>query len=169
MTITQNEIVRLMRNKIVCNELVRLMREFQETNNITSQCVTNCTYFSDHVKCNGIGNAKVKQVVAVGQDDNGNSKIVMGHLVVVLDDVEIIDPSNDVYSMKCLHYFDNAKDLMFYIQPANLPKDTIGGILQHIISFKKLAERINHGDFLICDRHHYLSQADFVESCFKKM
>jgi len=41
--------------------------------------------------------------------------------------------------------------------------------ISEFINFTKLAERINNGELLICDKKFYDNQADYIESIIKKL
>ena len=109
------------------SDIVRFMREFQEQNCIIKQCITNAQYLYDFIKTNGIINVKVKAVIVISNNYDKISIIVGGHLVVVLDDKHIIDPSNEIFTLKDKSYFDNIKDFTnnFNLETSNQENNRI--------------------------------------------
>ena len=94
---------------ILISNIILSMREFQKENNVKKQCVTNSQYLYDCIKHNSSKtNIKVKAVLVFSSDDDTNiGVLVTGHLVVVLDDDVLIDPSYDIF---CLLYTSDAAD-----------------------------------------------------------
>jgi len=135
------------------------MREFQKINGVTRQCVTNTQYLYDTIKSNTNSNVKVQPVIVISTDVTTLRCIV--HLVVVLDDKTIIDPSYDVFSLNNKSYYDNIKDFMFNVRSTD--RHLLKKSITDFICFIKLAERINNGELLICDILFYNQQADYIE------
>jgi hypothetical protein len=147
------------------------MREFQKTNCIKYQCITNVQYLYDCAKINTALKIKAKAFIVVSLNDKTNTlTCVGGHLVVVsLNDnntESIIDPSYDVFSLKNKLYFDNIKKLMD--QYTDISKEAFKQSISDFLYFIKLAERINNGELVICDKQFYDSQADYIEDLFNK-
>jgi len=156
------------------SNIARSMREFQKTNRITKQCLTNTQYLYSCIKSNTSCKVKVKAVLVVSNKTN-TTKIIV-HLVVQLENKNVegeammLEPSYDVFSLKDKSYFDNIKDFMdTYSHKFNdVFKDTFKKTISEFINFTKLAERINNGELLICDKKFYDDQADYIESIIKK-
>ena len=97
---------------ILISNIVLSMREFQKQNNIKKQCITNTQYLYDNITMNSV-NVKAKPVFVFSHDDEeGTATFVGGHLLVILDDGTMIEPSYDIFCLKNKSYFDNIKDLM---------------------------------------------------------
>ena len=141
--------------------IVLSMREYQKKKSIKKECLTNTQYLYDIIKMNFTNNVKTKAIY-VFSDDDGIAHL-LNHLVVVLDG-KTIDPSFDVFCLKNKSYFDNIKDLMDNFDDKTMLKTRID-IKKYTCShfkFIKLAEQINNGEFVICDRKHYDEQGDYV-------
>uniref|UniRef100_A0A6C0LE21 Uncharacterized protein n=1 Tax=viral metagenome TaxID=1070528 RepID=A0A6C0LE21_9ZZZZ len=143
------------------------MREFQRINCIKNECVTNVQYLYDCFKINSASAIKAKPVIVVSIDDETQTFIcVGGHLIILLDDNEtIIDPSYDVFSLKNKSYYDNIKDLMdsFNNESKEILKQIFQKSISKFLEFIKLADRINNGELVICDKKFYNNQADYIE------
>jgi len=157
----------LISNVILC------MRDFQEKNCIKKQCVTNTQYLYDCIRMNTSSKVKAKPVIVVSIDDELHTFLcVGGHLVIVLDDDTIIEPSYDIFSLKNKSYFDNIKDFMnSFDNKSNCMNEELNKeftfmlkkSVGHFLNFIKLAERINNGELVICDKDFYNNQADYIE------
>ena len=149
------------------SDIVRFMREFQEQNCIIKQCITNAQYLYDFIKTNGIINVKVKAVIVISNNYDKISIIVGGYLVVVLDDKHIIDPSNEIFTLKDKSYFDNIKDFTnnFNLETSNQEnnRELIKQTIHTFLRFYKIAEQINNGELIITDKEFYNNQADYIE------
>ena len=156
----------IMNKSIWISNIILSMREFQEKNCIKGQCITNVQYLYDCFKQNSNNNVKAKAVIAFSNDyDKKISTFVEGHLVVILDDEIIIDPSYDIFCLKDKRYFDNIKDLIDIFDDKDGLKKKIDMkkmIPQHI-TFRKIAEQINNDEFIITDNKFYYEQADYIE------
>jgi hypothetical protein len=149
-------------DKRMISNIVLSMREFQKTHCIKEQCVTNAQYLYDCIKVNSLYNVKVKPVIVVSFDNVTKSVVcVGGHLIVVLDDETIFEPSYDVFALKNKSYFDNIKMLMDSYD--NELKTILKKSICYFIPFVKLAERINNGELVICDKDFYNNQADYID------
>ena len=159
--------------EIFISNIVLSMREFQKNNGIKKQCVTNTQYLYDIIKMNNINNVKAKAVFVFSSDDDTDTGVfVGGHLVVILDDETIIEPSYDIFCLKNKSYFDNIKDLMDMFNDndkVNLKSRLdIKKIVCDHIHFIKLAEQINNGQLTITEKKFYNHQADYIEKIYSK-
>ena len=157
---------------ILISNIIHSMREFQKENKIKTQCVTNTQYSYDIIKNNSsITNVKAKAVYVFSNDaETDTLHFVGGHLVVVLDDETIIDPSYDVFCLKNKSYFDNIKDLMDNFDDKNKlnTKIDIRIMVSQHIRFMKLAAQINRGELVFTDKKFYNDQADYIEKLYPK-
>ena len=153
------------------SNIILSMREYQKENNITKQCITNSQYLYDIIKMNSSNNVKTKAVFVFSDKNEEDACIfISGHLVVVLDDDTMIDPSYDIFCLKNTSYFDNIKDLMNIFDDKVLVKTKfdIKKIIRDHIHFMKIAEQINNGDCVITEKEHYNRQADYIEKIYSK-
>lgn len=156
-------------NERMISNIVISMREFQEKNCIRKQCVTNTQYLYDCIKMNTLSDVKVKPVIVLSTDkETSTFTMISGHLVVVLldDNETIIDPSYDVFILQNKSYFDNIKDLMDNCD--NETRQFVKKGISDFINFITLAERINNGECVICDKEFYNRQADYIENQYSK-
>lgn len=146
--------------------VILLMREYQKKHDIKDQCLANTQYAYDCWKQNGVSSVKAKAVIALGENDEGDLVLVMGHVLLSVDG-SYFEPSYRVFSLKNVAYYDSIKDLKDNVSNALLKQHDLRQILKHHISFVKLAEGINNGELLMCDETYYHKQADYVEDFFK--
>ena len=143
------------------NAVISLMMKYQKINNIKKECITNTQYLYDCINANfSKQKAKAKAVICIGNDCETNDTKVVVHMVVMMDNV-IYDPSYEIYSLNGVNYFDNIKTVIssFSLSKTPVPKDSLRGF----IDFIKLADKINNGEMLVCDRQFYNRQADYIE------
>ena len=154
------------------SNIILSMREFQKEKFITKQCVTNTQFLYDIITTNCIGiDVKVKAVIVVSTDDETNSfTFVGGHLVLVLNDETIIDPSYDVFSLKNKSYFHNIKDVMdsFDNKSKEIIKTKFKNEMGFHIQFMKIAEQKNNNKHIITEKQFYHNQADYIEKLYVK-
>lgn len=143
------------------------MRNFQKENCIKNQCVTNVQYLYDCIKNNESINIsiKIKPVIVVSICEN---RCIAGHLVLsIYEDNEeiIIDPSYDVFSIKNKYYYDNIKSFTENCCDKSNSESKVfaQNIISTFMKFVKLADQMNNGKFLICDKEFYNNQADYIE------
>ena len=160
-----------MNTTIWMSNIILSMREFQEKNRIKKQCITNAQYLYDCIKQNSNNNVKAKAVIAFSNnDETDTATFVAGHLVVVIDDDLIVDPSYDTFCLKNISYFDNIKDFIDSFDDKDILKTKIDikKIIYQHIKFTKYAEQINNDEFLITDKKFYHDQADYIEKLHSK-
>ena len=158
-------------NKSILSNIILSMREFQEKNCIKKQCVTNAQYLYDCIKQNTNNNVKVKAILAFSENAETDTAIyVAGHLVVVLDDELIVDPSYDIFCLKNKSYFYNIKDFIDYFDDKDMLKTKfdIKKIIREHIRFTKFAEQINNDECIITNRKFYDEQADYIKKLYSK-
>lgn len=158
-----------MDHSIILGNMVLSMREFQKKNNTKNQCATNVQYLYDIIRQNfKSSNVKSKAVFVFSSDIEANSMTFSGgHLVVLLEDGTVIDPSYDVFCLKDKLYFDNMKDFLDIFTNKNDLKMRIDlkKLLCEHIAFTKIAERMNNGD-VVRSNKHYNEQADYIEKLY---
>ena len=110
-------------------------------------CVTNCLYYADCLKANGIKNVKIKTSYWV--DDRFIQYI---HLVIFIDDF-MIDPSYDVHKIKNKNYHLKLCDV----------KVKSKELITEFLSLRESEVKINNGEFVISDKLYYYNQATYIE------
>jgi hypothetical protein len=159
---------------ITLSNTILYMREFQKNNNIKKQCVTNAQYLYDCIRMSmSDTNVKVKSVLVFSNDLELQRSVIVGaHLVVILDNDNIIDPSYDIYCLQNVSYFDNIKDLMdiFDDKSKEMIKKNldIKKLINGHLRFIKFADQINNGKCLVSGKKYYNDQADYIENIFKR-
>ena len=142
------------------NKVCKIMYDYQQKNNIKNECMTNTTIMYDYLKSIGIKDVKIKSVIVTGFR-NKIPVIVMGHLVVDIGNDNLIECSYDVCIIEDAYYFDNVKNL-FYVRP-NISPDDKKKLIKDVLHFKKIADRINNGEFLIISGKTYHEQLNYIE------
>jgi len=153
------------------SNIILSMREYQKKHNIKEQCITNVQYLYDFIKENTTSNVKTKAVLVFSSNkEESFCTFVGGHLVVVLDDTIILDPSYDIFCLKDKSYFYNIKSLvdMFNDKDELNSRFDIKKLINEHIHFTKLSDRINSGELIITDEDHYNKQADYIEKLYSK-
>jgi hypothetical protein len=141
-----------MEYSILIANIILSMREYQKENNIKNQCVTNAQYLYDIIKTNSNSNVKTKAVFVFSHNNEEDTSIfVSGHLIVILNDETIIEPSYDIFCLKNISYFDNIKDLVniFDDKVKLKSKIDIKKLICDHIHFMKLSDQINNGELII--------------------
>jgi len=136
------------------------MYDYQQKNNIKNECTTNTTIMYDYLKSIGMKDVKIKSVIVTGFR-NKIPVTVMVHLVVDIGNNDLIECSYDVCIIEDAYYFDNVKNL-FYVRP-NLSPDVKKDIIENVLYFKKIADKINNGEFLITSSKVYHEQLNYIE------
>jgi hypothetical protein len=160
--------------ELTIQNIILSMREFQKKNCIKKQCISNSQYLYDCIKINYCNiNVKVKAVLALSINSETETFVfVGGHLVIVLDNDSVIDPSYDIFCLKDISYFDNIKDLMDMFGNDKNKLNTkidLKKIIYNHIHFKKIADRMNNGECLVSEKAFYNEQADYIEKLYLKM
>jgi len=159
-----------MERSILISNIILSMREFQKKNNIKNKCASNTQYLYDTIKMNSDSNVKIKAVFVFSNDTETDTAIfVGGHLVVILGEETMIDPSYDIFCLKNKSYFDNIKDLMDMVDNKNKLKTKIDikKLISDHIDFIKVAEQINNSEHIITEKF-YNEQADYIEKLYSK-
>ena len=147
--------------RVICH-----MRNFQKHTDVKGQCVTNAQFLFDIIKGNRIGSATAQAVIAISRDLEANTiQCMSGHVIIVLvvnDTVIRIEPSYEVFCNENTTYFYNIKDFMNSVPPSAKEVFTKKEVFTNFLAFVKLAERINSGELVICDKQFYHDQADYV-------
>lgn len=152
--------------------VVLCMREYQKQNNVKNQCISNAQYLYDFIKVNTTHDVKTKAVIVYSHNDQEDSTtIICGHLVIVLEDGTIIEPSYDAFNLKNRLYFDDVEDLLNFFDNRSgfESKVDVKKFMCDHVRFVKMSEQINGGKLLVSNGEHYNKQADHIEKLVKKL
>ena len=148
-------------DEIILAKIVFYMREYQEIHGIKKQCLANCQYLYDIIRMNHPTlNVKVKSVL-VTFIEGGTTFYMGGHLVIILDDNIVIEPSHEIFICKNTNYYDNIKCFMENCPHKSDP--TTKQVINNFITFIKIADKMNSGILMVADKKFYDDQADYVE------
>lgn len=163
-----------MKRGIDMKKIFHSMLEYQKENNITTHCIVNTAYLYDMYKLNS--NIKVKaKAVFVLTDDGGIGPCGMlpGHLVLILDNGTIIDPSYEIFSVKNKTYCHSIEDLKKVCVESNinLTESFMKELESDNIPFANIAEKINNGTYKITLEDsfgvYYNKQAKYIKKKIK--
>jgi hypothetical protein len=142
------------------DKILNAMYTYQRDNLITSQCVTNTQYMYDLMK-NKYPQEDIKTVpvICYAEHDEEQCCVVVAHVVVECNG-SVIDPSYETVSQNCSYIFTLQEFLKRVPQLQYKWKRTI---IEKFVDLSKLTERINNGEFVICDKEFYKEQHFFVE------
>lgn len=137
------------------------MLEYQKSNNIKGQCITNVQFLYDRITKNSKHiNPKARAVICFYNDHDIKASIFIVHMVIIIND-EVVDPSFEIYSKEGVKYFDNWSTLEYNIK---IPDNLKHGLLSNLLKFIKLSDEINNGGLIITDKDFYNKQADYIEA-----
>lgn len=151
-------------------KLLSIMWAYQCKNDIKSCCMDNTQTALDILRISTKLKVKVVAVIALEHTSFIESfacKINTGHLVLLINDEKIYDPSYEVASYKDAKYFMNYKEYFDYMADFT-DKEYNKKVLKDHLKFTDIAKRMNEGEFMIQDRIHYDKQIDFIELVMKK-
>ena len=138
-----------------------VMCKYQKDNGIIKQCVTNTLYLLDTIKANTNIPAKCQAVIFYKETEY---KFIV-HLVVVLGDDNLIDPSYEIDLQEGL-YLPNITSV---INRSLISGDSKRELIKTFVTFKKIEDEINAGEFIICRKEFYIKQADYCKDFFELM
>jgi len=148
--------------------IYKAMMDYQKQNNTTDRCFTNASYLADNLNMNGI-KARLKVVIACYDNVEIEMHVFNSHVVVELENGDIIDPSYDVNRFKP-SYIDKIHQLPLL----NLSKEqngiTLKEMVSSFISFMDFANKYNEkGKLYVTDKEYYHKQADFVDKVIRQI
>lgn len=142
--------------KIWIQLILRHMYDYQRINNITSRCVDNVVFLYRSLVHNNI-NATVKAVFGVCHTDE---IIYKGHLVIVLDDKQIIEPSYELKAHDIKYYYT----LHDMCKKISLSDEDKRDCLVEMLLFTKTAEHINNDEGCLTNEDYAIKQSEYVYS-----
>lgn len=147
-------------------KLLSIMWAYQCKNDIKSCCIDNTQIALDTIRTNTKLRVKVVAVIVLEHTnfiDTFTCKINTGHLVLLINDKKIYDPSWEVASYKDSKYFMNYKEYLDYMADFT-DKEYNKSVLKQHLTFTDIAQRMNDDEFITYDRTHYDKQMDYIES-----
>lgn len=163
--------------------IVQTMHEYQRKHDIKKQCITNTQYLYDSIRASFPSlNVKVKAIIGFRNNDDvvavneKNKKKYINrethtivHMVVLIDNKKIFDPSAEINDMKDLQYvgFDFQK-LIKTLRELGMTEDMVKKLIKDYMTFFGYENQMNNGKTLIVDRQYYNNQADYVEEVMSK-
>ena len=144
------------------------MMEYQRENNITGCCISNTQIMYDVLCSEYFKELNLKPIVKsvytidVEVKDSIRSKFMGGHLVLFLNDYQLLDCSYDISSKKYILYYDNFKDFKEQVENNKIAVNC----LKDDLYFAGIAEQMNKGNFFYTSRESYEDQIKYIE---KKM
>jgi len=123
------------------DSIVNDMYDYQKENNIKAECLTNSQTLLDILRNSGISNVKSMACIFVG-DEGVEKKIIMKHMVLVLDNGTVIDPSYEVSSLENKRYYGTYDAY----KKEGYPSFDKDGIHQ-FIHFIDVSNKMNQGEF----------------------
>jgi hypothetical protein len=150
------------------NHIIALMREYQKKEGITDECMTNAYYLFNYIK-QYFPDEKVEvmPVMVIGENNEGDPRWWMGHLVVVWtmkDEEYILESSYEVSSLKKKEYFADFKLLWDYIKHTSddETKNKIKSRYRDFPPFIDRAKEINRGKIIISNLEFYQGQVRYI-------
>ena len=153
-------------------KLLDLMHEYQRINKINGECVTNVQYLYDTINFNYPNleyKPKVKAVICFYQDLKKHTNVINIHMVIMMNNKNLIDPSYEINSLENVLYFDSIKEFIDVIGKEFMKTISIKDFIEKFLHFKDIEETINNGDCLIVNKKYYNNQADHIENHFRKL
>lgn len=154
------------RSKLL-GHIIVAMREYQKQNNIEKQCITNVQFVFDMIKkMELIGDVKAQAAIIISPSE---TRMIAGHVTLLLEDGSIVEPSYDMFRLKDAMYFSNIKEFLSQVENKEDEdaKLKMKEILHMHLMFIKIAEQMNNGEFVISnDESFYINQMDHIEKMF---
>jgi hypothetical protein len=146
------------------NNVCNWMFKYQKLHHTEKMCITNTQILYDIIKYT-YPHLKVeaKTVVCISNDDINSITRIITHVVVVINDTEIYDPSYEIISLQNVQYIENVKQFMRRTKDA-APKELLIQTIDDIVALTKLANRINSGELIITDKDYYNELFDYLLS-----
>lgn len=146
-------------------DLITEMYKYQKRRGIVKKCIDNTQFALDCIKESYPGaNVKATAILMTSFDpDEGHMRVCGGHLVILVDDNHILDPSYETSSAPNNRYFKTLSALLEAYPKVKNDKALLANTIKLFFDFSKFAERINNGDIMLTDRTYYNDQADFLE------
>lgn len=121
-----------------------MMHLVQKCKNITGNCIENCKDFYAFIKSTSEINVKVKAVCVLGSK-NDTGYITCGHIIILVNDTYIVDPSYDVFSLQEKRYYDNTDEIFSVLEKSKKIQYNKKEMIKTHARFVKYAETITDG------------------------
>lgn len=145
------------------------MLNFQSQNLITRECMTNVQYLYDCIKMSSPNNRAIVKPVMVINHEGRTFQFIAAHLVIELDNGQLLDPSYEVFSLKNSRYYDDVENMLGRFDKSGRKEfiQNYGNTFDDFKKFNEIAKQMNSGQCLIHDKKFYDAQADYVEKMMK--
>lgn len=148
------------------SDIIDAMYKFQKERGIIKKCIDNAQYAFDCLRSSCPSSSiKVSAVFMSSVDTESElNKLWGGHLVILINDKMVIDPSYETHKAPNTEYYTNVS-LLLQKQPLlKDQKELLQTAIRTFLEFRRYADDINSGLIRITDKEYYNAQADFVET-----
>ena len=155
-------------NALFISNVITSMMEYQKNNTITKHSVANAQYLHNIIKTSPHKiDVKAKAVIAVSTNYEENKiTFVSGHVILMLDNEIMVDPSYDVSCMPNTTYFETVTDLINAVNDTDTLKQNVDikQITFEHIETMKISKLINDGKFAVVEKeqNHYKKQSEHI-------
>lgn len=139
------------------------MYKFQKDRDIKNQCVTNTQFLYDNIKNSYNVKVKARACLVISMNTEIHEHRTIAHLVLYVND-KMLDPSYEIAFLKSKEYCFDIKTYMQATRENNISPDFYKSVIGSFIEFLNLADRMNAGELLVCDKSFYHEQANFIEA-----
>lgn len=145
--------------------LIPMMYAYQKRHGIKKKCIDNTQFALDSFKAtHPTLNVKAAAVFMTSWDERaGRMKVWGGHLVLLLDDEDVVDPSYETGTAPQRRYYTSVSALLAEQPVLKEEKEFMRETIQMFLSFSKYAKQMNEGVLLVTDKTYYNAQADYLK------
>jgi hypothetical protein len=151
-------------NKIELIDVLLHLIEYQKINNITRMCATNVQIMYDLITTRFPFNKVEVKSVAVIEQQVEQSRVAIGHIVIILDDEILLEPSYEISRLNKPLYCFNVKDFIDAMKYMKLIKDVkldLKSEINQFLLFDKVAKDINNKELRV-DLEYYHDVIDYI-------
>ena len=144
--------------------LIPMMYAYQKRHGIKKKCIDNTQFALDSFKASHPHlNIRASAVIMTSWDERaGRMKVWAGHLVLLLDDEDVVDPSYETGTAPDRRYYNSIATLLAENPVLKEEKEFLKETIQAFLSFSKFAKQMNEGVLLVTDKTYYNAQADYL-------
>jgi len=125
-----------------------MMHAVQKCKNITGNCIENCKDFYAFIKSTSEINVKVKAVCVLGSK-NDTGYIGCGHLVLLVNDTYIVDPSYEIFSLQDKRYYDTTDEIFSVLEKSKKIQYNKKEMIKIHARFVTYADKIMNGTLFL--------------------
>jgi hypothetical protein len=138
------------------NKLTVAMFEYQKTNNIVKQCVTNTQILYDFILANFPElEPKPVAVICYYSDPDNDTGIFLNHVVLQIKNVEILEPSYEVFIKPNVRYFKDINHCIKCFPDRNNHKHFIQELLTKHLGFINITSKMINGELMVVSLAYY--------------